>query len=372
MYGALFISALLGWQGAVAAQPGAVAARQPDASDWRPVVVASVYQPDGAVSMETTTVSTTSPSVVYVFSRKTMCDTTSAGGAKPANGGFGWRVATQVASGPAGATVVSVDWQRVWDDGKPSSVPSGNVQLTLHPGDRIPLDHIPNAHPTDACRAVGLGLDIRLSRTAATAPTGSELLPLGATEGGSKPVTADLWLVHKLPAGTDQTMHQTVTVQSTGGQFGFVPIRIATAQGDVSVEVQGAFKRYRAPNGTEFVELQLTRLIGMPGARPAVTETSGRSLFPLPEPAAVLAFEMPLAGGGGSGARGRVGSASGGGGGIGGAGATGGGTAAGGAVARSAGGGGGGRGGMAPAAPQGAALLLAGHTFAVNVRLTPN
>jgi len=372
MYVALLVSALIAWQSAApAAQAGQVATRQLDAADWHPVIVASVYQPDGGVSMETATVSATAPSVVYVFGRKTMCDTASAGGAKPANGGFGWRVATQIASSSAAATVISVDWQRVWDAGKPISAgPSGNVQLTLHPGDRIPLDHIPNAQSSEACRAVGLGLEIRLSRAASPAPTGSELLPLVATEGGSKAVTADLWLVHKLPAGTEQAMHQVVTLTPGGGPFGFAPMKIATAQGDVSVEVSGAFKRYSAPNGAEFVELQLTRLIGLPGAASTQAESSGRRLFPLPAPADVLAFEMPFAGGG-AGARGRVaGGGGGGGGGVGGGG---------GAVMRSpnavgggGGGGGGGRGATTADTAPTAARILAGHTFAVNVRLTPN
>ena len=376
MYAALLVAAVIAWQGAApAAQAGQVAVRQPDAAEWHPVVVASVYQPDGGVSMETAPVSTTAPSVVYVLGRKTMCDTASAGGAKPAAGGFGWRVATQIASSSAGATVVSVDWQRVWDGGKPiSGGPSGNVQLTLHPGDRIPLDHIPNAQPSDACRAVGLGLEIRLSRTASPAPTGSELLPLGAIEGGSKAVTADLWLVHKLPAGTEQAMHQVVTLTPDGGPFGFAPMKIATGQGDVSVEVTGAFKRYRAPGGAEFVELQLTRLIGLPGAASTQAESSGRRLFSLPQPAEVLAFEMPFAGGG-SGGRGRV--AGGGGVGGGGGGAVGG-IAAGGAAGSvmrnpgAGGGAGGGRGGVTPETAPTAARLLAGHTFSVNVRLTPN
>jgi hypothetical protein len=239
------------------------------------------------------------------------------------------------------------------------------VQLTLHPGDRIPLDHIPNATPRTDCRAVGLGLEVRLARSAqTTAPPSVASLPLGATPGGAQPVDAELWLTHKLPTGTEQVLHQKVRVEPKGGKFAFAPTSFTTRRGDMSIELSGMIDRYRTPAGGEFFVVSMTRIVSgadLPAA--GLSGTTGATV-PMPGADEVLAFEM-LPGGRARGA---------GGGGRGGAG--GGVVGAATAQARGGGGGGGGQrsgapGAGAPASVAPLAVLLDGHQFSLRLKVTP-
>jgi len=245
------------------------------------------------------------------------------------------------------------------------------VQLTLHPGDRIPLDHISNPSPRPECRAVGLGLDVRLARAAGPSSVTTSMIPIGATAGGAKPVDAELWLLHTLPSGTVQVLHQIVRVPAAGGQFGFPATTVETTRGSVNVQMAGSIDRYRSPAGTEFVILSLNRLVtgeGLP-AEGVSAITSSVQAMPT-SPADVLSFEMPGTAGRGGGGRG-------------GARVAGGPPPVGGTMSAAAGGRGadpqtgtgsitarsGGR-GAAGAAMAPVAVLLEGHQFALRVRIT--
>jgi hypothetical protein len=329
----------------------------PPAAELKVVVSAPVYQPDGGVVTESTPLSATTPSAVHVYGRRTLCDTATTGAAEPADAGFGWRLTSHVVRASEASLVVSVDWQRLWDRGQRiASGPAGTVQLTLRPGDRIPLDLIPNSAPTDACRAVGMALEMSVVRSAAPAVTGA-LLPLGAVEGGAGALDAELWLVHTLPAG----------------QMRAEPVTVETARGEALVEFTGSFKRYRAATGSEFLLVNMARSIAGVAAPAGGLKGGTETVIPLPGPTEVLAIEIPAAersvvgrvGGGGRG--GPAGGAGGGGfvtsprgGGVlmpaGQAGTAGAGTR---------GGGGGGRG-----ASQ-ALAILEGHAFALRLRVTP-
>ncbi len=345
------------------------------------LIAAPVYQPDGAITSETVALPSTGAGLVHLFARRSMCSPAASGAAEPADAGFGWRVASQIVSRTERDVVVSIDWRRLWDDGrKITSGPSGNVQLTLHPGDRIPLDHITNSKPRQDCRAVGLGLEVRLGQTETTTPVTSPVLPLGAMPGGAKAVDAELWLLHTLPSDVQQVVHQTVRLAAAGGRFAFAPTSVTTAQGDVSVELTGSIDRYRTPTGDEFFLLSLTRRVRGAGLPPEGVEGTTGSVVPLPLPNEVLSFEMPgtgrARGAGGGVAR------SGGGGGAGGARsggavasgppdpARGGAVGAGGGAQSAARGGGRGGGGATVGAAQ-IASLLEGHQFALRLRITP-
>ena len=337
----------------------------PSARELLVVVAVPVYQPDGAITAETVGLPSTGAGLIHVFSRRTVCEPASAGAAEPKDAAFGWRIASQIVSRSETDVVVSVDWRRLWDAGrKVNSGPAGTVQLTLHPGDRIPLDHIPNAVPRADCRAVGLGLEVRLARSAqTTVPPAPASLPLGATPGGAQPVDAELWLTHKLPTGTEQVLHQKVRVEAKGGKFAFAPTSFTTRRGDMSVELSGMIDRYRTPAGGEFFVVSMTRIVSgadLPAA--GLSGTTGATV-PMPGADEVLSFEMLAPGGRARGA---------GGGGRGGAAVVGGvvGAGGGGAQARGGGGGGGQRSG-APGAVAPLAVLLDGHQFSLRLKVTP-
>jgi len=225
---------------------------------------------------------------------------------------------------------------------------------------------------------VGLGLEVRLGRAPASVPSlaAASVLPIGATPGGAKALDAELWLMHTLPSGKEQVMHQVVRVPTTGGRFSFASASVATSRGDLNMQLTGAIDRYRTPAGGEFVLLTLTRVVtgeGLPAA--GISGTTGTPIA-LALLADVVSFEM--SGAGGMGGRTRVGGPGAGGAATGGAAVarrtdpptppagSAGAAAGGGVVARS---GGGGRGG-ASAGPAQLAALLEGHKFELRMKVT--
>ena len=388
--------------GLMTQQPAAAPPAPP--SELRIVVTSPVYHPDGAVTGETATVAEKSPSVRFIYSRRSLCDTAPVTVTEPADAGFGWRVASHVVRMSESQAVISVDWRRMWDRGKKTSNgPAGNAQLTLAPGDRIPLDHIPNILPDAACPAVGMGLEVRLGRAASLPRTVDLTVPVGATAGGTGSLDVDLWLVHITPSGSQQAQHQTVRLTAAGGMFTFAPIRFETVRGDVGLELTGSFQRFSATTG-EFLLVSMSRVVSGATAPAAGFGGTTSTFIALPKPEEVLSFELTTAGasgfGGGSGggggrggARSRGGGAGGGGvgGGIVGGGAGGGARGAGDPVAAggSARSGGGARGGpeavfgqprsggsVGPADNRMNNLLqtitlLDGHRFALRVKVTP-
>jgi len=369
----LFAGVLLQVQSGAGAVTPAAPAKPP--ADFVVLVAAPVYQPDGAITAETVALPQTGAGLVHLFARRSLCNPAVAGAAEPADALFGWRVASQVVNRTEREVVISIDWRRLWDDGrKVNNGPGATVQLTLHAGDRIPLDHITNSKPRQDCRAVGLGLEVRLAQAEGSAPARTTLLPLGATPGGAKSVDAELWLLHTLPSDIQQVVHQTVRLQTEGGRFTFAPTAVTTARGDVSVELSGSIDRYRAPTGDEFLLLSLTRRLKGAGLPPEGIAGTTASVVPLPPPNDVLSFEMPGI------ARARGGGAGGGGarGGSGGAVAAGppdparGAAVAGGSggVTQSARSGGRG-GGVAVAGAAQVAALLEGHQFSLRLRIVP-
>ena len=345
-------------------------------SDLRVVVTAPVYHPDGAVTGETTTVGAVGPSVLHMFSRRTLCETAPPAAAEPADAGFGWRVAAHIVRASDSQVVVNVDWKRVWDRAQRiTNGPAGTVQLALKRGDRIPLDHISNNLPNDACRAVGMGLEIRLSRTTPAASSAPQTLPLGAREGGAGQLDVDLWLLHTTPSGTQHAQHQTVRLSTAGGTFTFAPVRFETTRGEVGLELTGSFQRYSVLTGGEFLLLSMSRLISGAGAPPAGLAATSSSFMAVPAPDDILSLEMTTGTGGFGGAGGRGGARGGGGGGQ----RVGGGAVKPGSTAGNRGSGtgvpqgGSPRGGFAGAAGnlQQAITLLDGHRFAVRMKVTP-
>jgi hypothetical protein len=361
-------------------------AAPPQEPPLKVVVASPVYQPDGTTSVETVTLPDT-PGVVHLYSRRAICDTATAGATEPADAAFGWRLTSQTITASASAVTLSLHWQRVWDGGrKVQNGPSGTVQLTLRPGTRIPLDHIPNPSPSDACRAVGLGLEVKLARTTASPPSNTTLAPVGSVAGGTAALDADLWLVHTTPAGTSQAHHQKVRLARDGvTAFGFAPVTVTTTRGDVSVELIGTFRRYIAPGQQEYLSVAMSRRFAG-DALPAGVIDGTETIFPVPSASEVLSLQIPAgsrAGGGGGGGRGGAAAGTGGArsrgaGGVGGTiGAVGAGGGGGGGQGTAAVMGrqtpaqpaGGGRGAVGPASPT--AVLLAGHTFSLQLRVTP-
>jgi len=417
MIAALMLAVVLGIdpQGRAAAPPAVPqeVPRTPPATELRVVLATPVYEPNGSVGVETTMVENGGTSILHLFARKSVCEVAKSSKDEPKDASVGWRVTTHTISQTPTEIVVSVDWRRMWDRGKKiSDGPAATQQLVLHPGDSIPLDHIPNLQASGDCRAVGLGLEVRIARVTVQQPSvqpANDALPLGAQPGGTAALAADLWLVHKKPSGVPEVLHQTVRLPTTGGPFAFSTVKFPTANGEIGVELTGTFRRFQTPTG-EYVFMSMTRVITGGSAPSGGLSQSTAQPLALPGPTEVLSFEMPSGGGGargGAGAGGREQMISGGvaaggvggvvmsprsvagsggataqaGGGTGGGGvATGGqrGGGGGGGTGTARGGGGGGRGGAigSPVATSQrmtalAAAILDGHEFSLRIQLKP-
>ena len=344
------------------------------------VIAAPVYLPDGSIRSETIALPTTGRGLVHVYSRKTLCAPATADATEPADAAFGWRIVSQVVAKTDSDVVVSIDWRRLWDGGrKIGNGPGGRVQLTLHAGDRIPLDHIPNSAPSADCRAVGLGLEVKTARTGPAPGPNASQAPLGSAPGGAKPVDAELWLTHTSPSGSQQVVHQVVRLTEAGGRFTFAPTPVTTSRGDMNLELTGRIDRFRMPNGDEFLSMFLNRIVTGGDVPPTgLSATTGVTVQVKLEEDVLFELMAAAAGPRGGGGGGRGGARSGG--------AAAGGGAAGGGAAGAAmrGGGGGGRGGAGAAggAPTDGpmvatvnlaqlATLLEGHQFSLRLRVEP-
>src|SRR3954453_7520271 len=186
----------------------------------------------------------------------------------PANATDAWRVSGKVESLTADEAVVRVDWQRTRAAGVAVTSPGGSTQLTLHPGDRVPLDTA-NPDPTVGCGGRTIGFEARfgprpgfmvgpggaLSESPAVtimrglggggtvgagtasvstnAHGGGGSVDAAKTQGVAKAFTADLWLVKTDRAHPDGEFNMQGLVVNVRGttEFAFSPFAIDTSAG---------------------------------------------------------------------------------------------------------------------------------------------
>jgi hypothetical protein len=252
----------------------------------------------------------------------------------PANATDAWRVSGKVESLTADEAVVRVDWQRTRAAGVAVTSPGGSIQLTLHPGDRVPLDTA-NPDPSVGCGGRTIGFEARfgprpgfmvgpggaLSESPAvtimrglggggTAGAGTASVSTNPHGGGgsvdtaktgavTKPFTADLWLVktdRAHPDGEFNMQGLVVNVQGTT-EFAFSPFAIETSAGPANIQVSGVLRSVNEEGAVQLVCI-LARTIrystndATRNANASVTGTS-TTRNPMPGPDEVLSFELP-------------------------------------------------------------------------------
>jgi hypothetical protein len=121
----------------------------------------------------------------------------------------------------------------------------------------------------------------------------------GASAGGGSslrmvavaPFDAELWLVHRLPGGTEEVLRQMVRFGSNRSSFTFSPVAIAIGRDTVSVEVTGTLRAVLTDGTPTHLEVAIDRAIRADG-QPDRTGNSGKRM-PFPAPADVTSFELP-------------------------------------------------------------------------------
>ena len=244
-----------------------------------------------------------------------------------------WRVSGKVERLNADEIVVRVDWQRIRAGGVAVTSPGGSTQLTLHPGDRVPLDSA-NPDPSVGCGGRTIGFEARfgprpgfmvgpggaLSESpavtimrdgggagllgAAAAPVsakspGDSDSAAGAKTGVTKPFTADLWLVKtdRVHSNSEFNMQGLVVNVRGTTEFAFSPFAIDTSAGPANIQVSGVLRSVNEEGSVQLVCIlaRTIRYATNDATRNASASVTGTSTTrsPMPGPDDVLSFELP-------------------------------------------------------------------------------
>jgi hypothetical protein len=242
-----------GWSAGAAAQMKATAQFKFRTPGWQVVIAMPVYFPDGTVREATIDLDRTATGeAVYFFGgQPSVCQPAVWPGAVPDSAGVGWRVSVTAAH-EAGRARAGVRWQRVRAGTVDPAVQS--IDLTLRPGDRIPLDFLRSTEVTAAdCKPVGASLEVRTT------------LPDMRL---ADPAQTDLWLVVQAPGGAaEETQHRAFRLQP-GMQVDYVfdDVPVLTPQGETGITVRGLLQLLDVTNGTIRMRLNVARGVRVGGS----------------------------------------------------------------------------------------------------------
>jgi hypothetical protein len=298
------------------------------------------YRPDGTVQGAAYDTSLSAETFQYVVG----CGI--GGGNRPVPDGAtdAWRLSGKVMSTTADEAVVQLDWQRIRAGGVAVSSPGASVQLTLHAGDRVPLDSV-TADATAQCPSRTIAFEARYgARMFAWVPpagftenggsSGGGGIGVGRGSGGgrggggggtvssagsgvsgfgravhapketvagtdSQQSDVDLWLVHSAPGKKEETLHQVLTGVRATAQFAFPPMTVEAARTTINLQVTGVLRFTTDDGGARqlvFITMRNAKFSPVGGAaRDTIPSTQGASTttHPMPGPEDVLSFEMP-------------------------------------------------------------------------------
>jgi hypothetical protein len=298
------------------------------------------YRPDGTLQGAAYDTSLSAETFQYVVG----CGI--GGGNRPAPDGAtdAWRLTGKVMSLTPDEAVIQLDWQRIRAGGAAVSSPGASIQLTLHAGDRVPLDSV-NADATAQCPARTIGFEARYGarmfawippagftenggsgggvgigvgrgsgrgggggggRTVASAGSGAPGFgravhaPKETVAGtDSQQADVDLWLVHSAPGKKEETLHQVLTGVRGSAQFAFAPVTVGAQETRVNLQVSGVLRFTMDDTGARqlvFITMRNAKFSPVGGpARDTLPSTQGASTttHPMPGPDDVLSFEMP-------------------------------------------------------------------------------
>jgi hypothetical protein len=283
---------------------------------------------------------------------------------EPANlPAVGWHFSAHVLQRVGDAVTVRIEWQRVWDRGmRAADAKTGVLDTTMRVGDRLDLDRAEIA--SSKCGATGVRLEAAILQKplaldargvpvrsggdrggrgggggrggaggpgagatgvgAAASGRGNASMPTQDRQGQQQVFGVELWLVHTLQDGTittgtmsttsnitardksdllrnfvqnfgtpDVGSYQRVSVPASGTGFVFPAVPIATSRGTVSVIMTGTLSA-RLVNGVP-ATLMVTVNRQVTGAEPPATGNGSSSTkeIPWPRPDEVISFEFP-------------------------------------------------------------------------------
>ncbi len=278
-------------------------------------ISATPVYPDGKVRTWVGSDGITSEDTGYLFGGPNPC---SAGASvkepdeKSPHGvpGYGWRYSARVLQRQDDNLLVEISWQRLWEQSRRiENGQKGSMQVSLHSGDRLPLDDI-FMPLVDGCNASGLHLEASAVKRAVPTPgakmSGVEVARARAAElergttsvtgfgsgiaSSAEPVNVDVWLVHTLANGTEEVQRMTMSA-SPSSQFRFPPITVGTAEGNATVEISGGVWAIVDTSGEKQLRVMIGRVVRDNPALNGVGHSI--SAHPMPKPGEVYSFETP-------------------------------------------------------------------------------
>jgi hypothetical protein len=169
-----------------------------------------------------------------------------------------WRLKTRTVEQGSETWVIDVEWQRIRDRGQPTPFSStGNRRLTVRAGERLQLDSVLPLSPAgcdiaEAKLEAGVGM-WPAPRGAGARAGGGTVSGVGLSGGGTfggggggaimaQPAgpplaTAELWLVHTRPDGTNDGRRVPVSVTAGTNFYEFPVLPIDGVYGKVNVQV---------------------------------------------------------------------------------------------------------------------------------------
>jgi hypothetical protein len=243
-----------------------------------------------------------------------------------------WKFSGTIVSQTADEAVIQLEWQRTYDHGQSASGRGGSVQLTLRRGEPVPLDF---ASPTaTTCGVTSVGFEARYEprfrlpaagsgsgggigggagrgsggggggRAVSESASSSTSTTVDGSIGGarasavrSEMVDVNLWLIHTGPGREEEVRHQVLRSAPDGARFSFAPLTIDVADGQASVQVNGA---YRITENGRQLSFTTNRVVSFRPTAPSPHRTTvasskgeGKTVIDMPGPDDVVEFELP-------------------------------------------------------------------------------
>jgi hypothetical protein len=237
----------------------------------------------------------------YVWANESLCTCGASERELSTAPAFGWHIRGRVLKVTGNDFFVDVQWRRLWDRGvRRTDGPNGSMQVTLRAGDRLTLDEV--APLGESCGIASARLEAAIVPRFRRGIGGPVGVGSGAVAGGgaggaaggrawgtARQFGAEVWLVHKLPSGTEDVQRLTLEFGRISTRFSFPPVEVTKDGQKATVDVGGVLRI-----ATVGSEDKLTVSLGRTIKRKISSSGGSFTQCDIPGGNDVLSFELPV------------------------------------------------------------------------------
>ncbi len=197
-------------------------------------------------------------------------------GTAPRGGGGGGGVASGVSAGPRGGV-----------SGGGGGGAAVGASGSGRGGATLGISNRPGGGMSAAmfAAAMGMGESGRVMKNGV--PITDHSVPMHPIDDASYDV--EVWLVHRIPQGQDETLKQTGHIGRDGRVFEFAAMHVSTDRGVVDVSVAGMLRPMTLDDGSLVLRASIARVLSGAGNSTGSSVTA----IPMPGPADAVSFETP-------------------------------------------------------------------------------